>query len=79
MIEFADWAFLESLVRADEGRLAMALRLFADADGNLSRADLVRAIRGALGLELTLQTQFWESHLRKHGLKASQILQVLCS
>ncbi len=75
VIEFADWAFLESLVRVDEGRLGVALRLFSDEHGNLCAADLARALKGALSLDLTLQTQFWLSHLgERRCLNAARVL-----
>jgi solute carrier family 25 aspartate/glutamate transporter 12/13 len=75
VIEFADWAFLESLVRVDETRLTTALRLFSDSAGQLSVGGLARALRGALSMDLTLQTQFWQMHFGEEKLiSAARIL-----
>ena len=66
-IEFADWAFLEALLTADSDKLGLALRLFSANDGTLQAADLRKAFKGALSMDLTLATRFWEQHLSEEG------------
>lgn len=74
-LEFADWAFLESLVTADEERLRMSLRLFSNEQGQLGRKELRRALRGALMMDFTFDTEFWVSHLGESAsLSADTIL-----
>jgi hypothetical protein len=76
VIEFADWAFLEALVRADEKRLSTAAQLFSDKNGMLSSAGLRRALKGALSMDLSLETQFWQEHFGESGgaLSAKELL-----
>ncbi len=73
-IEFADWAFLEALSSADAERLVAALRLFSSDDGTLTSKDLRRAFRGALGMDLTMDTPFWEKHRGQGDRIDSQLI-----
>jgi Ca2+-binding EF-hand superfamily protein len=64
-VEFADWAFLESLLAVRMDKLILALQLFSNADGTISKDNLRRALKGVLRMVLSLETSFWKDHFGK--------------